>query len=155
MLEKGQAMFMVVWIWYTSPAILEMPWLLPSHSPFLRMNLQVLPESVRKPLGFNKNWNLKQRKNSYKAVVITCPATANPSARREVANQTCKHTWNAAIDFDPSLAAIDAERVIQNVTAITLINNRKPESKHKQWGIGDGNLINSTYEKFFLNWKQC
>lgn len=57
---------------------------------------------------------------------LTCPATANPSARRDVANQTCKQTWNAAIDADPCRAANDAERVTQNVTATTLINNKSP-----------------------------
>lgn len=58
---------------------------------------------------------------------ITWPATANPSARRDVVNQTCKQTWNAAISVGPNLAANDAANVTQNVTAMTLINNRNPE----------------------------
>lgn len=57
---------------------------------------------------------------------LTCPATARPSARRDTANQTCRQTWNAAMDVDPWCAANDAASVTQNVTAMTLMNNRKP-----------------------------
>jgi hypothetical protein len=52
---------------------------------------------------------------------LTCPATANPSASKEVAIQICKQIWNAAIVVDPCLAARDAENVTQNVTAVTFL----------------------------------
>lgn len=64
--------------------------------------------------------------------MLTCPATAKPSARRDVANQTCKQTWKAAIDVDPCRAASEAARVTQNVTATTLTNRRKPGVIHKK-----------------------
>ena len=67
-------------------------------------------------------------KNKY----LTCPATAKPSASKEVASQICRQTWNAAIDVDPCLAAKDAAMVTQNVTAITLTSNIDPKSKHSQ-----------------------
>ena len=69
----------------------------------------------------------------------TCPATAKPSAKSEVASQTCKQTWNAAIVVEPCLAAIEAANVTQNVTAITLINNKKPvwNINKKNWEILD------------------
>ena len=63
--------------------------------------------------------------------VPTWPATASPSARRDVASQICKQTWNAAMDVEPWRAASDAARVTQNVTATTLINNRKPVKNKK------------------------
>ena len=63
---------------------------------------------------------------STKKSFLTCPATANPSARSDVVNQTCKQTWNAAMGVGPKRAAIDAARVTQNVAAMTLINSRKP-----------------------------
>lgn len=58
--------------------------------------------------------------------MYTCPATAKPSARREDAIQTCKHTWNAAMEVGPSLAANEAAKVTQMVAAITLASKRKP-----------------------------
>lgn len=67
--------------------------------------------------------------NGPRSLYQTCPATASPSARSDVANQTCKQTWNAAIDVGPCRAASDADSVTQNVTAMTLINNRKPGLK--------------------------
>lgn len=63
---------------------------------------------------------------------ITCPATAKPSASKEVASQTCKQTWNAAIDVEPCLAANDAASVTQDVEAMTLINNKDPEFNHEK-----------------------
>lgn len=60
---------------------------------------------------------------------LTCPATANPSASKEVAIHICRQTWKAAIAVDPCLAANDAARVTQNVTAMTLTNNINPEFK--------------------------
>jgi hypothetical protein len=68
----------------------------------------------------------------WKNVHLTCPATANPSASKEVASQICRQTWNAAIDVVPCLAANDAARVTQNVTAMTLTNNINPVSKHRK-----------------------
>lgn len=59
---------------------------------------------------------------------VTCPATASPSARRDEASQTCKQIWKAAIGIDPWRAAIDADRVTQNVTAMTRASNRNPET---------------------------
>ena len=56
----------------------------------------------------------------------TCPAIAKPSARSDDVNQTCKQIWNAAIGVGPSLAANDAAKVTQDVTAITLDSIRKP-----------------------------
>ena len=61
----------------------------------------------------------------------TCPATAKPSARSEDVNQTCKHTWNAAIGVGPSLVANDAANVTQLV-ANTLNNKRKPVEETKK-----------------------
>lgn len=63
---------------------------------------------------------------------LTCPATANPSARRDVANQSCKQTWKAAIEVGPWRAANDAASVTQNVTAITRANSRNPEFQRKK-----------------------
>jgi len=60
----------------------------------------------------------------------TCPATASPSARREVANQSCKQIWNAAIGVGPWCAASDAPSVVQNVTDITLVRSRNPVSQN-------------------------
>lgn len=57
---------------------------------------------------------------------LTCPATASPSASKELASQICRQTWNAAIEVVPCLAANDAAKVTQNVTANTLINKRNP-----------------------------
>ena len=62
----------------------------------------------------------------------TCQATANPSARSEYANQTCKQILNAAICVVPNLAANDAAKVTQTVAAITLNNNKKPVEKHQK-----------------------
>lgn len=59
-------------------------------------------------------------------MILTCPATAKPSASNEVANQTCKQIWKAAIDVDPSFAAIEAAIVTQKVAAITLNNSTRP-----------------------------
>ena len=56
----------------------------------------------------------------------TCTTTTNPSARREDVTHTCKQVWNAAIGIGPNLAANEAAKVWQNVTAITLANNRPP-----------------------------
>lgn len=73
-------------------------------------------------------------RNAQNEAFLTCPATANPSARRDVASQTCRQIWNAAIGIEPCLAAIDAASVTQKVTATTLASNRKPETKQ---GIND------------------
>lgn len=67
---------------------------------------------------------------------LTCPATANPSASKEAASQTCKQIWNAAMDVDPSLAAMDAARVTQNVAAITLNSNRNPDFRSSKKDTG-------------------
>jgi hypothetical protein len=56
----------------------------------------------------------------------TCPATAKPSARSDDVNQTCKQIWNAAMGVGPCLAANAAAKVTQDVTAMTLVNIRKP-----------------------------
>ena len=63
-------------------------------------------------------------------MILTCPDTANPSASNEVASQTCKQTWKAAIDVDPTLAANEAAKVTQNVAAMTLNNSRNPDPKY-------------------------
>ena len=62
----------------------------------------------------------------------TCPATAKPSARSEDVNQTCKHTWNAAIGVGPNLVANEAANVTQLVAANTLNNKRKPVEETKK-----------------------
>ena len=49
MLLKCHLMFMA---YDTAPAILEMQWLLPSHSPFLQMHLQLLPERMKSKLQY-------------------------------------------------------------------------------------------------------
>lgn len=56
----------------------------------------------------------------------TCPATAKPSARSDDVNQTCKQIWNAAMGVGPCLAANAAAKVTHDVTAMTLVNIRKP-----------------------------
>jgi hypothetical protein len=63
---------------------------------------------------------------------LTCPATANPSARREVASQSWQQIWKPAMMVGPCRAARDAARVTQNVTATTLASNRNPEKKRKK-----------------------
>lgn len=68
---------------------------------------------------------------SFQNPLLTCPATANPSASKEAANQICKQTWNAAIVVGPCLAANAAARVTQNVAAITLTNNKNPDPRPK------------------------
>lgn len=68
----------------------------------------------------------------------------NNQLKRDVANQTCKQTWNAAISVGPNLAANDAANVTQNVTAITLINNRNPEipKNKREWNEEKIHLVN-------------
>ncbi|KAL6012233.1 hypothetical protein ACLOJK_002711 [Asimina triloba] len=56
---------------------------------------------------------------------LTWAVTINPSARRDVVNQICKQTWNAAMQTEPSRAIIHAARVTQTVAAITLENSNK------------------------------
>jgi hypothetical protein len=68
---------------------------------------------------------LKRRKKE-SCKIITCPATAKPSERRDDVNQTCKQVWKAAIGVAPSRAANEAAKVTQNVTATTLANRRPP-----------------------------
>jgi hypothetical protein len=63
---------------------------------------------------------------------LTCPATANPSARREVASQSWQQIWKPAMMVGPCRAARDAARVTQNVTATTLASNRNPEKNTKK-----------------------
>lgn len=65
-------------------------------------------------------------------IILTCAETASPSASKDVASQICKQIWNAAIVVDPCLAANDADRVTQNVTAITLTISRNPENGHSK-----------------------
>jgi len=77
---------------------------------------------------------------------LTWPATASPSARRDVASQTWEQIWNAAMAVGPWRAASDAASVTQNVTATTLASRRNPaihgyylnsaikqHLKHKHW----------------------
>jgi len=68
---------------------------------------------------------------------LTWPATASPSARRDVASQTWEQIWNAAMAVGPWRAASDAAIVTQNVTATTLPSRRNPAFKHvlehKHW----------------------
>lgn len=61
-----------------------------------------------------------------KKCFCTCTATAKPSARRDDVIQTWRQVWNAAIGMEPNLAANEADKVTQNVTATTLANNRPP-----------------------------
>lgn len=68
------------------------------------------------------------------------PATANSSTRRDVANQTCRQIWKAAIGVGPWRVANDAAIVTQDVTAITLASNKNPdfqkencETKSRTW----------------------
>lgn len=90
-------------------------------------------------------WNGKIENENKKS--LTCPATANPSASKEAASQTCKQIWNAAMDVDPSLAAMDAARVTQNVAAITLNNNRNPDSSSTKKDNGQQQDSFMTLEK--------
>jgi len=41
-------------------------------------------------------------------------------------SHTCKQVWKAAIGIGPNLAANEAAKVWQNVTATTLANRRPP-----------------------------
>lgn len=61
----------------------------------------------------------------------TCPATANPSARSDVASQSWQQIWKAAMMVAPSRAASDEARVTQKVTATTLASSRNPEGRRK------------------------
>jgi hypothetical protein len=61
------------------------------------------------------------------AISRTCPATANPSARSDVASQSWQQIWKAAMMVGPSRAASDDARVTQNVTATTLASSRNPD----------------------------
>lgn len=63
-------------------------------------------------------------------MLLTCPDTANPSASNDVASQTCKQTWKAAMDVEPCFAANEAAKVTHDVAAVTLINSRNPDSKY-------------------------
>lgn len=80
------------------------------YSIVIKLVKVIIPRSYR---GKNINW-------------CTCTATAKPSARRDDVNQTCKQGWNAAIGIGPNLAANEAAKVMQNVTAITLVIKRPP-----------------------------
>lgn len=62
---------------------------------------------------------------------LTCPATANPSARRDVASQSWQQIWKPAMMVGPWRAARDAASVTQNVTATTLASSRNPETEIK------------------------
>lgn len=64
---------------------------------------------------------------------FTCPATAKPSDNKEDVIQTCKQVWNAAMGVGPSLAANDAARVTQKVTATTLASNKPPAPIHSKF----------------------
>lgn len=89
-----------------------------------------------------------------KNLFLTCPATANPSASKEVAIQICKQIWNAAIVVVPCLAASDADKVTQNVTAVTLTNNRNPTTKSIKKVTYLFSRIYQTYFHFSpTNWK--
>jgi hypothetical protein len=62
---------------------------------------------------------------------LTCPATASPSARRDVASQSWQQIWKAAMMVGPWRAANDDASVTQKVTATTLASSRNPEKKRE------------------------
>lgn len=76
-------------------------------------------------IKFYQKWHPTGQPTSLEKV-ITWPASARASVKRDIVNQTCKQIWWPAIGMVPCRAAIEVAKVIVRSTAIVLPIKRPP-----------------------------